>query len=87
MIGFFARGKLKKISVSGGAPQILCHAPRGIGGSWNQDDTIIFTLGIFTGCIGFELLGATRSKSPSPPMARTPTAGRFFFPMGNIMYT
>jgi eukaryotic-like serine/threonine-protein kinase len=42
-IGFFAQGKLKKISASGGPSQSLCDAPNGRGGSWNQDDVIIFS--------------------------------------------
>jgi serine/threonine-protein kinase len=41
-IGFFAQGKLKKVSISGGAAQVLCDAPYGVGGSWGADDTIYF---------------------------------------------
>jgi serine/threonine protein kinase/Tol biopolymer transport system component len=41
-IAFFAGGKLKKISVTGGAPITLGDAPTGRGGTWT-DDTIIFT--------------------------------------------
>jgi len=41
-IGFFAQGKLKKVSKTGGASQILCDAPAGQGGSWAADDTIFF---------------------------------------------
>ena len=40
-IGFFAEGKLNKISVSGGAPLILGDAPNHHGGSWGPDDTIV----------------------------------------------
>ena len=42
-IAFFAGGKLKKISVTGGAAVTLCDAPIGRGGTWTDDDTIIFT--------------------------------------------
>jgi len=42
-IGFFADGKLKKISVQGGAAVTLCDAPEGRGGSWGEDGTIVFT--------------------------------------------
>jgi Tol biopolymer transport system component len=41
-IGFFADGKLKKISVQGGAAITLCDAPNGRGGSWGEDGTIVF---------------------------------------------
>jgi serine/threonine protein kinase len=42
-IGFFAGGKLKKIDSQGGPPSIICDAPDGRGGSWNQQGDIIFT--------------------------------------------
>ena len=42
-IGFFADGKLKKISVQGGAAVALCEAPNARGGSWGDDGTIVFT--------------------------------------------
>lgn len=42
-IGFFAQGKLKKVSVTGGAAQPLADAPFGVGGSWAPDDTIYFS--------------------------------------------
>ena len=45
-IGFFAGGKLKKIDVSGGAPQTLCEAPSGRGGTWNRDGLIVFAPGV-----------------------------------------
>ena len=41
-IGFFAGGKLKKISVMGGAANFVCDAPNGRGGAWSEDDTIVF---------------------------------------------
>jgi len=42
-IGFFAGGKLEKISVQGGAAVTLCDAPNDRGGSWGEDGTIVFT--------------------------------------------
>jgi len=41
-IGFFADGKLKKISLQGGAPVTLCDAPNPRGASWGEDDNIVF---------------------------------------------
>jgi eukaryotic-like serine/threonine-protein kinase len=50
-VGFFADGKLKKVSLSGGVVMTLCSAPENRGASWGPDDTIIFapsiTLGLF----------------------------------------
>ena len=44
-LGFFARGKLKKVSASGGQPLTLCDAPDGKGGSWGPDGVILFAPG------------------------------------------
>jgi len=41
-IGFFAGGKLRIIDAAGGPGQVLCDAPDGRGGSWNQQGTIVF---------------------------------------------
>ena len=44
-IGFFAGGKLQKIHVSGGLPQMICEIVGGggtWGGTWNRDGVIIF---------------------------------------------
>ena len=41
-LGFFSEGKLKKVPAAGGTVQILCDAPEGRGGSWNEQGTIIF---------------------------------------------
>src|SRR5947209_4248295 len=43
-IGFFTDGKLKKVSVQGGAVVTLCDAPDGRGGAWGEDGNIIVTL-------------------------------------------
>ena len=42
-IAFFAAGKLKKISVTGGAVVTLSDAPDGRGGAWGEDGTIVFS--------------------------------------------
>ncbi|HEV2194812.1 MAG TPA: protein kinase [Candidatus Acidoferrum sp.] len=43
-VGFFADGKLKKVSVLGGNPVTLCDTPGFFGsGTWAPDDSIIFT--------------------------------------------
>jgi tRNA A-37 threonylcarbamoyl transferase component Bud32 len=45
-LAFFARGKLEKISVEGGAPVVLCDAPLGTGGSWGGDGNIVAGLSL-----------------------------------------
>jgi serine/threonine-protein kinase len=44
-VGFFADGKMKKISVQGGAVVTLCDASGARGASWGEDGSIIVTLG------------------------------------------
>ena len=41
-LGFFADGHLKKIPAAGGPVTILADAPNPRGGSWNQDNVIIY---------------------------------------------
>jgi eukaryotic-like serine/threonine-protein kinase len=41
-VGFFQASKLKSIDPSNGAVQIVCDAPGGFGGAWNNRGTIIF---------------------------------------------
>jgi Tol biopolymer transport system component len=41
-IGFFVRGKVKKIDAAGGPAQTLCDAPNGRGGAWNAESLIVF---------------------------------------------
>jgi eukaryotic-like serine/threonine-protein kinase len=42
-IAFFAAGKLKRVDTRGGAPQTLADAAAGRGGTWNQEDVILFS--------------------------------------------
>jgi eukaryotic-like serine/threonine-protein kinase len=42
-IGFFAAGKLKKISADGGPSENICDALSGRGAAWSSDGTIVFT--------------------------------------------
>jgi serine/threonine protein kinase len=42
-IAFFADGKLKRLDLSGGGPQVLASAPNGRGGTWNSNDVIVFS--------------------------------------------
>ncbi|MFN0009028.1 MAG: protein kinase domain-containing protein, partial [Planctomycetota bacterium] len=41
-VGFFAQGKLKKVTVGGTALQVLADAPFARGGCWGADDTLYF---------------------------------------------
>jgi len=41
-LGFFGDGKLKKIGLEDARAEVLAEAPQPLGGSWHDDDTIIF---------------------------------------------
>ena len=43
-IGFFAKGRLKKVSVEGGGAIDLCPAPGGLGASWANNGFIVAAL-------------------------------------------
>ncbi len=43
-VGFFTNGKLKKISVEGGAAAALCDAVFPLGGSWGEDGNLVVSL-------------------------------------------
>jgi len=42
-IAFFAKGKLRRMDLSGGAPIVLADANNGKGGSWGSNDVILFS--------------------------------------------
>jgi serine/threonine-protein kinase len=58
-VGFFAGGKLKKIPVTGGAPEELCDALAGYGGSWASNGVIYFSPGSFNGVSQVSAEGGT----------------------------
>src|SRR5213592_4509245 len=62
-VGFFAEGKLKKVSLSGGATLTLCSAAANRGASWGPDDTILFTPSL--GSSGLFRISAT-AGTPKP---------------------
>ena len=58
-IAFFAEGKLKKISVQGGAAVTLCDVPSDRGGTWSEDGTIVFSGNTRTGLSKVSSAGGT----------------------------
>ena len=42
-IGFFSDGKLKRMKLPDGSPEVICDAPQPEGATWNQDDVILFS--------------------------------------------
>jgi serine/threonine protein kinase len=58
-IGFFTRGLLKRVEVSGGAPVGICISDAGRGGTWGADDMIVFTANTQTPLLKVPATGGT----------------------------
>ena len=90
-VGFVAAGKLKKVSVSGGAPQTICAATGRLGASWGPDDTILFTPSITEGIWRVAAAGGIPTRVTTPDRSRREKSHRFaeWLPGANafIFYT
>ncbi|MEN3338576.1 MAG: eukaryotic-like serine/threonine-protein kinase [Acidobacteriota bacterium] len=58
-IGYFARGMLKKVAVTGGASVALCEAPIPRGGSWDGNDSIVLLPNRTGGLVRVSAAGGT----------------------------
>jgi len=65
-IGFFADGKLKKAAAEGGIAQTICDAPDGRGGTWNQEDIIVFAPYHSGGLYGVSASGGQLTQLTKP---------------------
>ena len=86
-VGFFANGKLQKIAISGGTPQVLATALAGRGGSWGSKGVIIYSPGrrrVRSSASMPMARGWRRSPRASGPKRINPTAGPCFFPTAII---
>jgi serine/threonine protein kinase len=85
-IAFFSQGKLKKVdlSSSGGTAQVVCDAPHGRGGAWNQEGVILFTPDFFTGLSRVSSAGGTPVEVTKTDAARFESSHRWplFLPDG-----
>ncbi len=70
-IGFFAGGKLKKVSVTGGVAVTLADAREPRGGTWSADGTIVFTPDSRAGLLRVSSAGGTPEALTKPD----PTTG------------
>jgi Tol biopolymer transport system component len=84
LIGFFAKGKLKKVDVSGGSAQVVCDAPHGRGGTWNREGTVLFAPDGFGGLERVSSSGGSPTEVTKPDRSRFETSHRwpFFLPDG-----
>lgn len=66
-VGFFAESRLKKISLAGGLPVLLCFAsPVTRGASWAEDDTIVFAFSNTSGLFRVPAAGGAPTLLTSP---------------------
>ena len=69
-IGFFAGGKLKKISLEGGTAEVLADASNPRGGSWAEDGTIVFSPDYTTGLMRVSDSGGQPQALAMPDTAK-----------------
>jgi serine/threonine-protein kinase len=65
-VGFFAQGQLKKVEVAGGTPIDLAGASLPFGGTWNYDNTIIYTASLGSGLLRIPANGGTPEPLSQP---------------------
>jgi len=58
-VAYFAQGQLHKAEVAGGAPIRLAEAAYPQGGTWNEDNTIIYTTSLGSGLLRIPASGGT----------------------------
>ena len=68
-VGFFARGKLKKVALAGGAPVTLTDAAQAYGAAWLPDGRIVFAASAFGG------LMRVSDRGGEAAVMTTPSAG------------
>jgi eukaryotic-like serine/threonine-protein kinase len=89
-IGFFGDGKLKKVSVRGGAPIILSDVSGYRGGAWGEDATIIFPKQFTSVLYRISAAGGTPAEATHLDAARFETTHRWpqFLPGGKaVLFT
>jgi len=69
-VGFFADGKLKKIPLAGGPPQIIAEAPKPYGASWGPDGTVVFNRRFGEGLWRVPVAGGTSEMLAAPDLER-----------------
>ena len=86
-IGFFAAGKLKKVSVSGGEPVSVCDVPGIPNASWGADNTIVLGFPARTGLWQVSAAGGDLKPliTKDVKKAEVPHAWPQFLPDGKVV--
>ena len=78
-VAFFAEGKLRKVPVAGGSPEVICDAPTGRGGTWSKDGVIVFAPAVMGPLMRVSSDGGEATEVARPDSARGETGLRFPF--------
>jgi eukaryotic-like serine/threonine-protein kinase len=65
-VAFFAQGQLQKAEVAGGAPIRLAEALFSVGGTWTEDNTIIYAASLGSGLLRIPASGGTSESLTKP---------------------
>jgi len=65
-VAYFAQGQLQKAEVAGGAPVKLAEAAYPFGGTWNEDNTIVYAASIGSGLLRIPASGGTPESLSKP---------------------
>jgi serine/threonine-protein kinase len=65
-VAFFAQGQIQKAEVAGGAPIRLAEAAYPFGGTWNDDNTIIYAASLGSGLLRVPASGGTPEALTKP---------------------
>jgi hypothetical protein len=86
-LGFFANGKLKKVGVGGGAPQVICETEAPFGATWGPNDSIVFTDGHRAGLSIVSASGGTPRVLTLPDRVKQEKSHRYpqFLPGGKAV--
>lgn len=86
-IGFFGDGKLKKISVRGGAAIALCDVTGYRGGTWSEDGTIVFPVQFTSPLFRVSASGGTPQEATHLDTGRSEITHRWpqFLPGGKAL--
>jgi serine/threonine protein kinase len=86
-VGFFADGKLKKVSINGGEPVVLCEAPFPRGATWGPDGVIIFAPTLFGGLMRIPAAGGSPDVLATPDVSKGERSYRWpeILPGGNAV--
>lgn len=76
-VGFFAQGKMKKVSIDGGVPVTLCDTGDGGGASWGADDTIVFAPALDSGLWRMPAAGGQPQVLTTPDPAKGEYSHRY----------